>query len=394
VRAPKLDGLSRLDEPDRPADPRQRTVDRLARTARRMRVLIVNPEGLAERGGMGRMVRYLVEAVRTRADGPEVEVLDSRGGPSPWFMPFYLARTLVEIVRARLKKDVRLVHVNMAENTSVLRKGAVVLFCRALGVPVMLHLHAGLFIPFYERLPRLGQDWLKLVFRAANQTVVLGELWRRYLIGTLGVPGGKIAVVPNGVARLKPRRRSGSNEPCRLIYVGKLRSEKGLNELIEALAQPDIAALPWSLTLVGDGDRAGFVAAVAQSGLSERVRFEGWLEPQAVAERLARSDVYVLPSHHEGMPLAMLEAMSAGLAVVTTAVGAIPEILTDGKTALLVPPKNLQALHDALYRVITDWALRESLGAAGEQLYDERFTLERFTDAILALYDKLAPAKR
>ncbi len=372
------------------ADPSM--ADRLARAAQDTHVIIVNPEGLAERGGMGRMVRYLVDAIRARANGPEVEGLDSRGG-KPWLMPLYLARCLFKIARAHLRKDVRLVHVNMAENASVLRKGAVVLLCRALGVKVMLHLHAGLFIPFYERLPRLGRAWLKFVFRTADQTVVLGELWRRHLIDVLEVSEAKIAVVPNGVARLEPRRRGGSNEPCRLIYVGKLRFEKGLRELIEALAQPDIAALPWSLTLVGDGDRAGFEASVAEAGLGARIRFEGWLEPKAVGARLARSDVYVLPSHYEGMPLAVLEAMSAGLAVVTTAVGAIPEMLTHGKTALIVPPRNLQALHDALYRVITDWALRESLGAAGEALYDERYTVERFTDAILALYDKLTPAE-
>lgn len=367
-------------------------MEALVRAARRTRVIIVNPEGVAERGGMGRMVRYLVETIRMRADGPEVEVLDSRGGPGPWFMPLYLARTMFHIIRARLKNDVRLVHVNMAENTSVVRKGAVVLLCRALGVPVILHLHAGSFIRFYEQLPWLGRAWLKVIFNAADESVVLGQLWKRHLIEELAIPAEKIAVIPNGVARSEPRRRGGSNEPCRLIYVGKLRTEKGLKELFESLSKPDIAGLPWSLTLVGDGDRARFEASAAALGLADRVRFEGWLEPEAVADRLAHADVYVLPSHYEGMPLAVLEALSAGLAVVTTAVGALPEILTDEKNALLVPPKNLTALHDALYRVITDWALRESLGRAGESLYEEQFTVERFTDAILALYDKIAPS--
>jgi glycosyltransferase involved in cell wall biosynthesis len=306
-------------------------------------------------------------------------------------MPLYLARAMFDILRARLKNDVRLVHVNMAENTSVLRKGAVVLLCRALGVPAILHLHAGSFIAFYQRLPWAGRAWLKLVFGAADETIVLGQLWKEHLIRALDLPAEKITVVPNGVSRSLPRRRGGSNEPCRLIYVGKLRYEKGLRELIESLSQPDIAALPWSLTLVGEGDRATFEANVTQSGLKERVRFEGWLEPDAVANRLANSDVYVLPSHYEGLPLAVLEALSAGLAVVTTAVGALPEYLTNNKNALLVPPKNLDALHDALYRVITDWALREALGEAGERLYEERFTVERFTDAILALYEKIAP---
>jgi glycosyltransferase involved in cell wall biosynthesis len=358
---------------------------------KRQRVLIVNPEGLAERGGMGRMTRYLVEAIAARADGPPVEVLDSRGRGSPWFMPLHLARTLFQILRARVKNDVRLVHVNMAENTSALRKGAVILFCRGLGVPTILHLHAGLFISFYDNLPWPGQAWLKLIFRTTDQTIVLGDLWKRHLVRHLGVAPERIAVIPNGVTRSLPRRAPGSNQPCRLIYVGKLRPEKGLSELFEALSHPDIKTQPWVLTLVGDGDRSYCKSHIDAAGLTERVRFEGWLEPEAVSARLAQSDVYVLPSHYEGMPLALLEALSAGVAVVTTAVGALPEILTDGETALLVPPKDAEALHDALHRVIASAPLRETLGAAGEALYSKRCTVDRFTDQILALYKKLAP---
>jgi glycosyltransferase involved in cell wall biosynthesis len=356
------------------------------------RILIVNPEGLGERGGMGRMVRYLVGALKSRG-GPEVEVLDSRGTHSPWFAPFYLARTILQILRLRGQGQVRLVHVNMAENTSVLRKGAIVLLCRALGIPCLLHLHAGAFIGFYEQLPRLAQAFLKLIFRTANRTVVLGALWKRYLVEVLGIPATRIAVVPNGVAPIPTSRPSRANEPCRLIYVGKLRAEKGLSELIQALSQDDLRALPWSLTVVGDGAQAEYEAEAQKGGIAERMRFAGWLEPDAVAGELARADVYVLPSHYEGMPLAVLEALSARLAVVTTHVGALPEILSDGVNARLVPPRDVLALHDALLALVRDQDLRERLANAGHALYEARFNVEAFTDAILALYDDIAPMR-
>jgi len=339
------------------------------------------------------MVRYLVGAVKQRPDGPAVEVLDSRGRHSAWFAPFYLTRTLLQILRVWLKDEVRLVHVNMAENTSVLRKGAVVLFCRVLGIPTLLHLHAGTFISFYEALPEPARAFVKLVFRSANLNVVLGGVWKRHLVERLGIPADQVVVVPNGVAAVKARRPRRSNEPCRILYVGKLRPEKGLPELMESLAQPDLRALPWSLTLVGDGERAPLEDSAAAGGIAERLDFQGWLEAEAVEEELAKADVYVLPSHYEGMPLAVLEALSAGLAVVTTKVGALPEILTDQVNARLVPPHDVVALHDALMDLVSDQALREKLAEAGHALYAEHFTVDVFTDAILALYDRIAPRK-
>jgi glycosyltransferase involved in cell wall biosynthesis len=357
------------------------------------RVLIVNPEGLAERGGMGRMVRYLVGAVGRRKDGPAVEVLDSRGRHSAWLAPFYLTRTLLQIIHAAHAGGVRLVHVNMAENTSVLRKGTVVLLCRALGIPTLLHLHAGAFISFYEHLPAPARAFVRLVFRSATVTVVLGGLWKRHLVERLGIPESRIAVVPNGVPPVRTRRAARSNEPCRIIYVGKLRPEKGVPELIESLSQPDLQALPWSLTVVGDGAREALEARAAQTGIAGRVHFRGWLEADAVEAELAKADVYVLPSHYEGLPLAVLEALSARLAVVTTQVGALPEFLSDGVNARLVPPRDVIALHDALMELVSDQALRERLAEAGAALYAERFTVDAFTDAILALYDRIAPRK-
>lgn len=356
------------------------------RQSRRPLVLIINPGGARERGGMGGMVRYLVDAWASRAEAPRAEVLDSRGRGSVLLAPFHLAWTLIVLFARWMTDDVALLHVNMAENTSVLRKGIVVFSGKLLRVPVLLHLHAGLFIDFYRALPSPARVFTRWVFRAADRVVVLGEIWKRMLSDELGIDPARIAVVYNGVPPMPVRPRRASSGVCRILYVGKLRAEKGLVELLDALSSTRLKDADWRLTLVGSGDRSRFESLAKARGLADGVSFTGWLEAEAVKHALAAADVFVLPSHHEGLPFGILEALSAGLAIVTTRVGALPEILRDGESALLVPHADTPALEEALYRVITDASLRTRLSAGARAVYEARFTIAHFTAAIEAQY--------
>lgn len=349
-------------------------------------MLIINPGGMRERGGMGGTVRYLIEAWAKRPDAPRAVVFDSRGLGSVFFAPFYLAWSLARVIFRCATDDVALLHVNMAENTSVLRKGIVVLAGKLMRVPVLLHLHAGSFIDFYRGLRDPARVFTRWVFRAADRTVVVGEIWRHMLSEELGIDPRRIAVVYNGVPAAAPRLPIPPDAPCRLLFVGKLRREKGLLELFQALSCARLKGLAWTLTLVGDGARREYQERAQALGLGERVQFTGWLEPDAVHRVLAAADVYVLPSHYEGLPLGLLEALAAGLAVLTTRVGALPEILRDGESALLVPHADAAALEEALFRLVTDADLRARLSSAAHALYEAHFTVAHFTAAIELQY--------
>lgn len=359
--------------------------------SRAQTVLIVNPAGITEHGGMGRMVRYLLDSWAQIADAPKVRVLDSRGGGSALVSPFYLMVTLVQIVLTWMSGGVRLLHVNMAENTSVVRKGAVVLLGRALRIPTLLHLHAGLFIDFYESLPAAGRWGVRQVFRHADHIAVLGEVWRRYLVERLGIPAQKVSVIYNGVAPAPPRRPAADPSVLRLVFVGKLRAEKGLVELFEVLARPEFAQAKWRLTLVGEGERDRFETLGTALGIADNLRFTGWLEQHAVHEELAAADIFVLPSHYEGMPLGVLEALSAGVPVITTSVGALPEVLLNGESALLVPPKMRDPLANALSALMSDARLRARLSAAGPALFARHFSIDSYARGIVSLYERVAP---
>ena len=108
-----------------------------------------------------------------------------------------------------------------------------------------------------------------------------------------------------------------------------------------------------------------------------------------MADVLAALDVFAMPSHHEGLPMALLEAMAASRAVVASAVGSIPEVIRHGESGLLVPPKDVPALVSALQRLLTDAALRSLLGTQARQTVLEQYSAQRTAQSYEALYDEV-----
>jgi glycosyltransferase involved in cell wall biosynthesis len=175
-------------------------------------------------------------------------------------------------------------------------------------------------------------------------------------------------------------------EPTRLVSVGRLAAPKDPHTLVRALAA--LGERPFSTQIVGDGpERAAVEAEVGAHGLEGRVELLG--DRRDVPRLLADSDVFVLSSRSEGAPLSVLEAMAAGLPVVASAVGGVPEQVADGATGLLVPPGDPAALASALERLLADPELRRRLGTAGRERVRERFDLAAVRRAHVDLYERV-----
>lgn len=322
-----------------------------------------------------------------RSHAAELHPLDTRGDGHALSSLGVLAKALVLLLRGRASGQLAGVHVNMAERLSLLRKGTVVMACRALGVPVVLHLHAAQLHHFYRRLPAPMRALTRWVFSLATSVVVLGTASKRFVTEELGVVPGRVEILINGVPEPSVARRTAPGAVLKLLFVGNLSNRKGVSELLQAMALPHVASLPLSLTLAGGGDVAGYQAQAQRLGLrSDRVRFAGWSDQAAVARYMAESDMLVLPSYDEGLPLVILEALANGVAVVCTPVGEIPSVLNDGETALLVPPGDVAALGEALRKLAVDPELRERLERSGRALYAQHFSLSRFFAAVARIH--------
>jgi glycosyltransferase involved in cell wall biosynthesis len=365
-------------------------------TGRSTNVAILLSEGLAARGGIGRVMAYLVRALDTVAPDVSVRVVRARliehgAAKHPSVLPA-LAGFALRLARG----GVDLVHVNVAPRGSTWRKMLFAGVARRMGVPVLLHLHGSGYDQFFAAQSPVRQARIRAFFGAAAGVVALSDYWHRFVTETLRVDPARVTQIPNGVPA-HPERTAAvpavPEAPTRILFLGQLGERKGVDVLLDALATLDARGLAWRATLGGNGEVEAAQARAAALGIGDRIAFPGWVGEAEVRTLLGAADLFVLPSRAENQPVAILEAMAAGLPVVATAIGAIPEQVLDGETGLLVPPGDAAALADALATLIDSPARRAAMGAAGHARFAAHFSIEATAERFAALYRRLARSR-
>ena len=287
-----------------------------------------------------------------------------------------------------LARRVALAHVHVATNASFWRKALFCELARLAGVPYLLHLHSGDTPAFVQRCGALGRRWVMRTLRGAQRVVVLSAEWNAWL-HTLD-PTLPTEVLPNPVPPV-PRVPAGGVAPARspepsVLFLGRLQAAKGVPELITAFATVRQVLPGARLVLCGEGDRAAVNEQLAALKLLGAVDCPGWVEGDAKRALLANSWVFALPSHHEGVPVGMLEAMAAGLPAVGTPVGGVPGLVRASGGGLLVPVNDAAALAQALLTLLTDRPLAERLGAQGQRHVQAHHGLDVVERHLAALY--------
>lgn len=225
----------------------------------------------------------------------------------------------------------------------------------------------------------------RLTRSLTTSVICVSQAERRVGLAARTCIRGRTVVIANAVPIGAIRARDLSHPPV-VVSVTRLRPPKDTLTLVRALQI--VAPQLHQALIVGDGpERSSISTAIDQAGLGDRVELLG--DRADVRELLARSDIFVLATLSEGMPLALLEAMAEGLPVVASRVGGIPEIVQDGENGLLVPAGDPDALARALHRLLTDPDLRIRLGKAARRTIAERHDLECFRSQHLELLQRL-----
>jgi glycosyltransferase involved in cell wall biosynthesis len=183
----------------------------------------------------------------------------------------------------------------------------------------------------------------------------------------------KLRIVHCGVDPNLFEVKKHSGRGNKVLFVGRLAAAKGLPILLEAVAKVEGA----TLDIAGDGPDRSMLEEKARSlSLSDRVRFIGYQSQQQVLELLKRTDVFVLSSFAEGVPVVLMEAMAAGIPVVTTRIAGIPELVHDEHSGLLVSPGDTDAAANAIRRLLDDPDLRNRYAAAGREKIEREFNIQ------------------
>lgn len=243
-----------------------------------------------------------------------------------------------------------------ADGLSFLEKGLMAAAGRLRGVEVVLAPRSGMLIDDLDHGPVWLRTLWRILFRAPHVIVCQSESWAGYFAGRLNRIKGDLPVIPNGITVLGgltkfPERTRRAD--FRLIYLGWLESFKGPQVLAEAFLSLWRDHPELHLSICGSGNLDSAIRrSLAEPVDQGRVHFPGWVETEEKRAQIAGAHCMVLPSLREGAPNVLLEAMERGLPVIASSVGAVPDMLENGRFGLLVPPSNPEALALAIKEML------------------------------------------
>jgi glycosyltransferase involved in cell wall biosynthesis len=202
--------------------------------------------------------------------------------------------------------------------------------------------------------------------------------------------GRRIRIVNNGVDTnfFVPKERNDMKEPY-ILYTGRLDSRKGLVDLIESAKYVCQEHSDIKFILTGKGPNKKYLEQrINELSLNKNIYFAEFVDRSKLLEYYQNATVYVLPSYYEGLPTTLLEAMSCGIPSIATDVEGSSELITDGKTGLLAPPRNPKRLADAILRLLDDEELRQKLGDNARKHIVSNYDWEIITDSVEKVYEK------
>lgn len=336
-------------------------------------------------GGVAAVTLLLSES-RLFADNGVVYIATHRDGSRMVKLRTALS-AWTRCVRLVFGGRVRLLHIHLSSYASFWRKSCFIVPALTTGTPVVIHMHGADFVEFNRGLPALAQRFVRWIFVRSTLLVALSDEWKHRLQTLSG--HDRIVVIPNPVV-VPPERNAAFRKRGTLLFLGSIGQRKGCYVLLDALAtikskHPDVRLL-----CGGDGDHESFLREASKRGLDQNVQLLGWVVGAAKRRLLARSTIFVLPSYSEGLPMALLEAMAAGMPVVSTPVGGIPDAIRDGIDGLLVPPGDATQLAQAIDRFLSDAELRNKLGASARARAIEHYGLDQVVDRIEVMYGDVA----
>jgi len=269
----------------------------------------------------------------------------------------------------------RLVHIHMASHASYSRKALVARVSRVLGARVIIHVHGAGFHVFHKESPPRLQKAICRTLEAADLVIALSEEWRVRLNRI--APGANVRVLPNpvSVSEFAPTLEGRYDVPPgggTVLFLGAFGKRKGVFDLLEAIPAIVAERNDAVFEMGGDQEVAEVRRLIDEGGVDRNVKMLGWVTGADKLAAFTRAHIYVLPSYHEGLPIGVLEAMAAGLPVVTTPVGGIPEVVRNDVNGIIISPGDVRALSAAVLRLLGDEALRRRMSDANVDLVRTR----------------------
>lgn len=307
------------------------------------------------------------------ASGMDMRFIPTYSGNSRLMDLILFTAALFRVFFICLTRRGSLFQIHSSTYGSYLRKSMLARICMAFDQKVIIHIHGADFDSFIREASDRHKKRITDLLKKADRVVVLSESWREFFSGY--VPKEKIRVIYNPIREIREEYLHKSNSPVRVLFMGRLGERKGTYDLIEAVRQ--IRDRCFILELYGDGDNKRIEDIVGKYNLRHMIRVNGWAAHNSVAGIYDRSDILVLPSYAEGLPMSVIEGMGRGLPIIASNAGGITEAVQDGCNGFIVKPGDRDAIARKIVALTEDAALRTAMGQNSLKIAKEKFSVDK-----------------
>lgn len=314
------------------------------------RVLLVGPDYKDHKGGIGALIDVHREYYEVFNFIPSFRSYNSNARKTIFFL-----QQLLKIISFLSKnKDIRLVHVHSAKSGSLYRKLIVAYIAKVIfKKKIINHIHTGHFKHFYDDSNWAGKRLIRFFLKMNDVTITVSDYWKRYFIASFDLQN--VYKLNNMVKRVECNETVVNGGPVTMLFLGIITRDKGIFDLLKVIAvNRELLKNKLKLVIGGSGQVEELNEIIESNNLRGIVDYKGWVTGEEKEKLIQHSDVYILPSYYEGVPISILEAMRYGKPIISTFVGGIPEIVEPGINGLLINPGDYKALLNSLLYYIND----------------------------------------
>lgn len=279
--------------------------------------------------------------------------------------------------------NIQLIHIQGSSKGSVFRKHIAIKIAKFFHKKVIYHIHGAEFDLYYEKSSNLIKKIMANSLNESDLIIVLSKEWENKISNICSNKNIRILYNPTVIKKINHIE----SQQVRFLLMGRLEKRKGIYDIIEAakyIQRPDVI-----INLYGDGNLEEFQKLIIDNNLQEKIQIKGWISGDQKDEVFQASDVLILPSYNEGLPMSILEAMAIALPIISTPVGGIPEAVEDGVNGFLIQPGDYKALAEKIDTLANDKQLREQMGQNGYKMAKEKFDIEVVTKQLKEIYNEL-----
>lgn len=360
---------------------------RVGRKLNMEKILIVGPSSTKSKGGMSTVIgeilednelknKYDISAYESYIDGTKFRVL------------LYSIWAIFKFIVTGQAKKYDVYHIHAASYGSTFRKRIYLKIIKKYKKKVILHIHGAEYMVFFDKLSKKKKRQVIDTLQVADMVIALSNEWKNKFDNKFGLTN--CYVLENGIntEKLAPAIVDTKKNQTSFVTLGRLGKRKGTYDLVDAIEIARKKVPNIRCYLAGDGEIDKFCNIIVERGLQNNIEVVGWADFTKKLELLSKVSTVVLPSYNEGLPMSILEGMATGKAIISTTVGAIPEVVKE-ENGILIQPGDVQALADALVKCSTNLKMLEDMSQKNINKIYEQFSMKSMHLKLMSYYKQV-----